>query len=266
MVRHLLSNEAYIGNSIYNRTSVRLKQARKVNPPELWIRTTGLYEPIVDPSIFLKAQELLKEKQSRLSNEHLLRKLQELLARHGKLSASIIAATDDMPSFALYAYRFGSLREAFRRVGYVNSTKDFDYLEAKGEATAELSNQESMLVTHIRARGISAVLETDTHVMRVAGKLAISVRMARYYAARRHAPVWLLHRRTVEPAELILALRLDKETNREVIDYFLLPLSEMAKHAIALTGTSRSRFEVYRCPTMADVLRAIMEKVAVLLK
>lgn len=265
MVRHLLSNEAYIGNSIYNRTSVRLKQARKTNPPELWIRTTGLYEPIVDPSIFLKAQELLKEKDGRFSNEHLLKKLRELLAKHGKLSASIIAATDNMPSAALYAYRFCSLREAFRRVGYINSAKDFDYIEAKGESTAELSKQASMLITQIRARGISAVLEADTDVMTVAGKLTISLRMARYYAARRHAPVWLLHRRTVEPAELILALRLDKETNREVVDYFLLPLSEMAKHVIALTATSRSRFEAYRCPTIADVLRAIMEKVAALL-
>ncbi|MET4493460.1 recombinase family protein [Bradyrhizobium sp. LA7.1] len=265
MIRNLLSNEAYIGNSLYNRTSVRLKQARKTNPPELWIRTTGLYEPIVDKSIFLKAQELLKEQYGRLSNERLLKKLRETLAIHGELSASIIAATDNMPSAALYAYRFGTLREAFRRVGYVNFERDFDYIDARRQSEAELSRQASILVTHIRSRGISAVLEADTDVMMIAGKLAISLRMARYYAARRHAPMWLIHRRRVEPAGLILALRLDKETNREVIDYFLLPLSEMAKHSIGLTVTSRSRFAAYRCPTMDDVLRVIMTKVADLL-
>ncbi|QOZ71111.1 hypothetical protein [Bradyrhizobium arachidis] len=100
--------------------------------------------------------------------------------------------------------------------------------------------------------------------MTVAGKLAISLRMARYYAGRHHAPTWLIHRRSVEPAELILALRLDK-TNREVVDYFLLPLNEMAKHVIGLTATSRSRFAAYRYPTMNDVFRAIMAKVAALL-
>ena len=265
MVRYLLSNEAYIGNSVYNRTSVRLKQARKSNPPELWIRTTSLYEPIVDKSIFLKAQELLKEQYGRWSNEHLLKKLRETLAMHGRLSAPIIGATDNMPSAALYAYRFGTLREAFRRVGYVNFERDFDYIDARRQSADELSRQASILVDHIRARGISAVLEADTDVMTVAGKLAISLRMARYYAAKRHAPIWLVHRRSVESAGLVLALRLDKETNREVIDYFLLPLSKMAKHSIGLTATSRSRFAAYRCPTMNDVVRAIMEKVATLL-
>ncbi|MCK1652699.1 recombinase family protein [Bradyrhizobium sp. 149] len=116
MIR-ILSNEAYIGNSVYNRKSFRLKQVMKKNPPELWVRATGLYEPIVDRSVFFKAQELLKEQYVRLSDEHLLKKLRDALAANGKLSVSIMAATEGMPSPPLYAYRFGSLREAFRRVG-----------------------------------------------------------------------------------------------------------------------------------------------------
>ncbi|PSO19482.1 recombinase family protein [Bradyrhizobium sp. MOS003] len=265
MVRHVLSNEAYIGNSVYNRTSVRLRQAKKKNPPELWIRATGLFEPVVDKSIFLKAQNLLKEKQGRWSNELLLKKLRETLSVHGKLSASILAASDNMPSAALYACRFGSLREAFRRVGYVDSERSYDYADARKQSEAELSRQVEALLTHITASGITAEFSAEAGVMTVAGKLAISVRMGRYYRGRRHAPCWLVHRRTIEPAGLILALRLDKETNREVIDYFLLPLHEMAKHVIGLTATPRSRFSVYRCLTTNDVLQSIMTKVAALL-
>ncbi len=100
--------------------------------------------------------------------------------------------------------------------------------------------------------------------MTVDGRLAVSLRMARYYVAPRHAPAWLVHRRIIEPAGLILALRLDEETNRKVTDYFLLPLHEMAKERINLTATPRSRFAAYRCPTMDEVLRAIMTKVAAL--
>lgn len=265
MIRQILSNEAYIGNSVYNRMSVRLRQAKKKNPPELWIRATGLFEPVVDRSIFLKAQVLLKEKQGRWSNELLLKKLRETLSANRKLSASILAATENMPSAALYAYRFGSLREAFRRVGYVDSERSYDYADARKQSEAELLRQVEALVTHIRARGVTAVFEAEAAVMTVAGRLAISVRIARYYVGRCHAPCWLVHRRTIEPAGLILALRLDKETNRDVVDYFLIPLSEMAKHVIGLTATSRSRFAVYRCPTTNDVLRAIMEKVSALL-
>jgi DNA invertase Pin-like site-specific DNA recombinase len=264
MIHNILTNEAYIGNSVYNRKSFRLKQVMKTNPPELWVRATGLFEPIVDKSIFLKAQELLKEQYVRLSDEQLLRKLRETLAANGKLSVSIMAATDGIPSAALYAYRFGTLREAFRRVGYVNSEHDFDYLDSRQQSDAELFRQASGLTTRIRALGAAAIFDAKTKVMTVDGKLAISLRMARYYVAPRHAPAWLVHRRNIEPAGLILALRLDEKANREVTDYFLLPLHEMAKERINLTATPRSRFAAYRCPTMDDVLRTIMTKVAAL--
>ena len=194
----------------------------------------------------------------------MLKKLREALAVNGKLSVSIMTAMDKMPSPALYAYRFGSLREAFRHVGYVNSERDFDYLDARPQSDAELFRQASVFATRIRALGVAAIFDTGTKVMTVDGKLAISLRMARYYTAPRHAPAWLVHRRIAEPAGLILALRLDEETNRKVTDYFLLPLTEMAKERINLTRTYRSRFAAYRCPTMDDVLRAVMTKVAAL--
>jgi len=259
MIRNILGNEAYIGNSVYNRKSFRLKQVKR-NPPELWIRATGLYEPIVDKSIFQKAQLLLKEQYVRLSDEQLLKKLREALA----LSVSIMAAMDGMPSAALYAYRFGSLREAFRRIGYVNSERNFNYLDARKQSDSELLRQASVITTRIRALGAAAIFDADAKVMMVEGKVAISLRMARYYVTPRHAPAWLVHRRIVEPASLILAMRLDEQTNREVMDYFLLPLSEMAKERISLTATARSKFARYRCPTADDVLRSVMTKVAAL--
>src|SRR5579872_883818 len=208
MVRNILGNEIYIGNSVYNRKSFRLKQVMKKNPPELWVRATGLFEPIVDKSIFLRAQELLKEQYVRLSDEHLLKKLREALLVNGKLSVSIMAAMDGMPSAALYAYRFGSLREAFRLIGYVNSERDFDYLDARQQSEAELLRQASILATRIRGLGAAAIFDDETKVMTVDGRLAISLRMARYYIAPRHALVWLVQRRIIEPAGLILALRL----------------------------------------------------------
>jgi DNA invertase Pin-like site-specific DNA recombinase len=188
MIRNILGNEAYIGNSVYNRKSFRLKQVMKKNPPELWVRATGLFDPIVDKSIFLKAQELLKVQYVKLSDEQLLKKLREALAANGKLSVSIMAATDGTPSAALYAYRFGSLREAFRRVGYVNSERGFDYIDARQQSDAELFRQASVFATRVRALGAAATFDTETKVMMIDGRLAISLRMARYYVAPRHAP------------------------------------------------------------------------------
>jgi hypothetical protein len=146
----------------------------------------------------------------------------------------------------------------------VNSERDFDYLDARQESDAELLRQASLLATRIRALGAAAIFNESTKVLMVDSKLGISLRMARYYTAPRHAPVWLVHRRAVEPAGHLLALRLDEETNREVRDYFLIPLCKMASQVIALSTTSRSRFAVYRCATVDDVLRAVMTQVAAL--
>lgn len=261
MVRNILSNENYIGSSVYNRRSFRLKQVMKKNPPELWIRVTDLFEPIVDKSIFVKAQQLLKEHYVRLSDEQLLTKLRTTLRQNGRLSAAVLQGTEGIPSAALYAYRFGSLREAFRRVGYVNSERDFDYVDSRQRLAATLLEQSSAIANRIRGLGTAAVFDAKTNVMIVENRLAISFRWARYYLAPRHAPAWLVHRRMVEPAKLILALRLD-EKNEEVKDYFLLPIHEMGRDRLCLTATSRSRFARYSCASTDDAVRSIMEKVA----
>ena len=146
----------------------------------------------------------------------------------------------------------------------MNSDRDFDYLYTRRQSDAELLQKASKLATRIRALGAAAVWDGEAKVMTVDGRLAISLRMARYYIAPRHAPARLVHRWIIEPAEFILALRLDPATNRKVTDYFLLPQSEMAKVRIDLTATPRSRFAAYRCPTIEDALRAIMTKVAAL--
>src|SRR5690606_16240798 len=45
-VNEVLSNEKYIGNSVYNRTSFKLKRKHVNNSPEMWVRADGVYEPI----------------------------------------------------------------------------------------------------------------------------------------------------------------------------------------------------------------------------
>ena len=49
-VHQLLTNEKYIGNNIYNRTSFKLKKKRVTNPPEMWVRADHAFAPIVEPA------------------------------------------------------------------------------------------------------------------------------------------------------------------------------------------------------------------------
>jgi DNA invertase Pin-like site-specific DNA recombinase len=46
-VHQVLTNEKYVGDNVYNRTSFKLKKRRVRNPPDMWIRANGAFAPIV---------------------------------------------------------------------------------------------------------------------------------------------------------------------------------------------------------------------------
>jgi DNA invertase Pin-like site-specific DNA recombinase len=92
-VHQVLTNEKYIGNNVYNRVSFKLKKKRVVNPPDIWIRREGAFEPLVEPRLFYTAQGMIRERSRRLSNEELLGHLQRLFGRHGHLSGLLIDET-----------------------------------------------------------------------------------------------------------------------------------------------------------------------------
>ena len=47
-VHQVLTNEKYIGNNVYHRTSFKLKRKHVLNPPEMWIRADGAFPAVVD--------------------------------------------------------------------------------------------------------------------------------------------------------------------------------------------------------------------------
>jgi hypothetical protein len=55
-IHEVLTNEKYIGNNVYNRTSFKLKVRRVTNPTEMWIRKDGAFPPVVEREVFYTAQ------------------------------------------------------------------------------------------------------------------------------------------------------------------------------------------------------------------
>ncbi len=101
-VHQVLTNEKYIGNNVYHRTSFKLKRKHVENPQEKWIRADGMFEGIVEPELFFKAQGIILARSQKLSDEEMLEKLRGLLSKHGHISGILIDETDGLPSSAAF--------------------------------------------------------------------------------------------------------------------------------------------------------------------
>src|SRR4029077_15389191 len=78
LVCGVLTNEKYMGDIVYNRTSGKLSAQRRTNPPALWIRKDGGCAAIVSKDTFLAAQKSIRARDRLASDEELLDNLREL--------------------------------------------------------------------------------------------------------------------------------------------------------------------------------------------
>ena len=258
-VDYILRNENYIGNTVYNRESSPLRERKIKNPPDLWIRSKGSITPAVDQDVFLRAQERLTLRWQHLSDDELLSRLKSLLEKEGRLSERIINDTLGIPSIDVYAERFGSLRNAYRRIGY-GLKWDFDWVDRRSEFNELLCDTATDLITRLRKAGSIARFERGLDVLTVNNRFAISLRLARSWRGSGRNPIWTINRRVSFPAGHIIAIRLG-EGNKSVLDYLLLPTSEMTGRKIRFMETGLRRFAGHRFGKAAHLAKAVLHQV-----
>lgn len=118
VVHQILTNEKYIGNNVYNRTSFKLKAQHVKNPPEEWVRKADAFRALVPIEKFFQVREIIAQRSSHYEDDQLLGMLRQLLAKHGALSGLMIDEEEALPSSSAFRSRFGSLLRAYRLVGY----------------------------------------------------------------------------------------------------------------------------------------------------
>ena len=127
-VHQVLTNEKYIGNNVYHRTSCKLKKKHVNNPPSEWVRANGAFAGIIELELFLKAQEIILARSRKYTNEEMLEHLRAVVLKHGRISGILIDATEDLPSSTAFSHRFGTLVNAYKLIGY-NPGIDFSFVE-----------------------------------------------------------------------------------------------------------------------------------------
>jgi DNA invertase Pin-like site-specific DNA recombinase len=261
LVGMLLKNENYVGNIVYNRRSYRLKQKGVDNPSHLWIRSVAAIEPIVERSLFLRAQKIIEERRVELPEDEMLARLRATLKRRGRLSGAIINETVGLPCTATYMEHFGTLRNAYKLIGYTTK-RDCDWIDSGqlwAEVVAKLAHQ---VAAAIGKAGEQLEINGTADCLLVNDKMGISFRVARWWPGKKpsHSPRWAIQRRKHLPTGWVVAIRL-AESNKAVLDYLLLPTGQLTGSVTRFTEKARSSYKACRFKTADALIRSIIARI-----
>ena len=243
-IRQLLTNEKYIGNNIYNRSSFKLKVKRVKNPPEMWIRSDGAFEAIVDVQLFYQAQGIMLERNRRFTDEEMIDRLKKLYCRHGRLSGILIDETEGMPSSAAYRTRFKGLVRAYRLVGYTPE-RDYQYIRINQFLRRMHKDIIADVIHQIKDLGGYVEKDQRTDLLTINEEISASIVVARCWQTKAGSLRWLIRFDLGLSPDITVALRMDA-ANSAPIDYYLLPLVDLEIKRLRLSEYNRAQLDTYR--------------------
>lgn len=243
-VHQVLTNEKYVGNNLFNRTSFKLKQRRVRNDPQMWVRGQGAFEAIVDAEIFAAAAAIIAQRSHRFSNEELLERLNSLFQAHGVLSGLIIDEQEGMPSSSAYRHRFGSLLRAYALVGY-RPRRDYRYLEINRQLRRLHGDVVADILAGLHGAGAWTSIDEATDLIRVNDEFTLSLTIARSHQTAAGAYRWRLRFDTSLAPDLTVAIRMDGP-NKAPLDYYVLPRIDLAQPRLRLASENGVAIDGYR--------------------
>jgi DNA invertase Pin-like site-specific DNA recombinase len=221
-VWNILTHPKYAGCHVYGRTSQKLYTPSVKLPRDKWTIAPGAYEAIVDRQTFDAAQRLLEGRTINQSDERLLNSLRALLKKEGRLSLALIQSCPHTASPTTYIKRFGSLREAYRRIGY-GSPSDFGAIDLRRRTRAlreELMEQiRAMFPNEVEITGRGGRWRSR---LRVRNRLTVAVQVARSLRTWKTTIRWRIDPLPKETRFVTLLARLNLK-NDAVQDLHIFP-------------------------------------------
>lgn len=243
-VHQVLTNEKYVGNNVYHRTSFKLKRKHMQNPPEQWIRADAVFEGIIEREVYFKAREIILARCKKLTDEDMLEKLRCLLGQHGHISGILIDETDDLPSSAAFRHRFGSLVSAYRLIGY-NPGIDYAFIEINRRIRKQHPEMVASVIQKIQSLGASAVWDEAKDFLWVNQELRVSIVLCRHTTTLAGSSRWLIRLDASLKPDITIAVRMDA-TNENIRDYYLLPGIDMTWENLRVAEVNGIYLDAYR--------------------
>jgi len=243
-VHQVLINEKYIGNNVWNRGSFKLKKKRVRNSPDMWIRADGVFEPLVDRSLFEAARAIIVERSKKLTNEEMLAALHRLLEKRGFLSGLIIDEDEDLASSSAYQNRFGSLLRAYQLVGF-SPDRDYRYIEINRSLRRMYPTVVADTIAGIEDAGGSVVQDPSTDLLTINGEFTASIVVVRCLTTPAGSLRWQIRFDVGLWPDITVAVRMD-QPNHAPLNYYLLPRIDMTVPRIRLAEDNGVSLDSYR--------------------
>lgn len=243
-VHQILTNEKYIGNNVFNRTSFKLKIQHVRNPPEAWIRKDGAFKPIVPVDWFVKVQAIIANRSRHLDDEAMLRALAQILEKYGALSGLVIDEEDGVPSSAAYRHRFGSLLRAYSLIGFL-PRRDYSYLEINRALRRRHPEVLSEIQSGIEQAGGSVCRDPDTDLLTVNREFTASLAIARCKPTPSGSYRWRIRLDTSLLPDITVVARMDHDNNA-AFDYYLLPSIDLTPASLPYAERNGFALDAYQ--------------------
>ena len=247
-VHQVLTNEKYIGNNVYHRTSFKLKRKHVVNSPENWIRADGVFERIIEPELFFKVREIVLTRCQTFTDDEMLNKLRGLLNQHGCISGIIIDEQEDLPSSAAFRHRFGSLVSAYRLIGY-DPHIDYNFIEINRKLRKQHPEIVASVVRSVEALGAIASWDEKTGLLGLNSELQVSIVLCRHTTTVAGSSRWVIRLDASLKPDITIAVRMDA-TNETIRDYYLLPGIDMTWESLRVAEDNGIYLDAYRFDTL----------------
>ncbi|EMV10256.1 resolvase, N terminal domain protein [Escherichia coli MP021017.11] len=254
-IHQILTNEKYIGNNIYNKTSSKLKSRLVKNPKHEWVRCDKAYKPIISKKKYNKAQEIIQLRSIHLTNEDLLEKLKQKLESNGKLSGFIIDEDDTGPSSSVYRTRFGGLLRAYTLIGY-KPEHDYSYLKIN-EA---LRSFHSEIIEDFKGEILKSNCHIDEYkyapMLYINDEFLISVLVTKCIHMKSGKLRWKVRLDNSQKADITIVIRMNSQ-NISPLDFYIIPKIENEYNKMCMTETNNIRLDLYRFDNLDKLLQII---------
>ena len=254
-IRFILSNERYVGTLVFGKTASLLRlgkgHGRIKSPSGAVIRGSAGYEPLVPAEIFAAANEPKFKRGSWYTNEGLLEPLRRLWHEHGYVSHRLIETTKGVPSPQTYRKHFGTLRETYKRIGYVE-LPDRVRLEHYGRTREIVLGIVKKLHSAAEQNGFPSVWDWRRRLFSFGTCGHLRITTARYLPTRQNRKRRWEFETPLNAQHCFLLVVRFNEQHGAVIDYFLLPRQQSLRRLNFIDD--RNTFAEFRYTTLQTAI------------